>query len=83
MLEDSGYYCIDNLPATLLPQISSHLETTNPKETNIGKIAISIDSRSAALEALPYAIETLKKSGINVQVFFLESTVETLVKRFS
>jgi RNase adapter protein RapZ len=83
VLEDSGYYCIDNLPATLLPQISSHLETTNPKETNIGKIAISIDSRSAALEALPYAIETLKKSGINVQVLFLESTIETLVKRFS
>jgi RNase adapter protein RapZ len=78
VLEDSGYYCIDNLPATLLPQISSHLETTIQK-----KIAISIDSRSAALEALPYAIETLKKSGINVQVLFLESTVETLVKRFS
>jgi RNase adapter protein RapZ len=83
VLEDSGYYCIDNLPATLLPQISSHLETASPKETNIGKIAISIDSRSAALEALPHAIETLKKSGIKVQVLFLESTVETLVKRFS
>jgi RNase adapter protein RapZ len=78
VLEDSGYYCIDNLPATLLPQISQHLEASNQK-----KIAISIDSRSAALEALPHAIETLKKSGINVQVLFLESTVETLVKRFS
>ena len=66
VLEDSGYYCIDNLPATLLPQISSHLETTIQK-----KIAISIDSRSAALEALPYAIKTLKKSGINVQVLYL------------
>ncbi len=78
VLEDSGYYCIDNLPATLLPQISQHLEASNQK-----KIAISIDSRSAALEALPHAIETLKKSGIKVQVLFLESTVETLVKRFS
>jgi RNase adapter protein RapZ len=83
VLEDSGYYCIDNLPATLLPQISQHLEASSPKEAHIGKIAISIDSRSAALEALPHAIETLKKSGINVQVLFLESTVETLVKRFS
>lgn len=78
VLEDSGYYCIDNLPATLLPQISHHLDATNQT-----KVAISIDSRSAALEALPNAIEMLKSSNIDVQVLFLESTVETLVKRFS
>ena len=77
-LEDGGYYCIDNLPATLLPQISQHLGNTNHN-----KVAISIDSRSAALEALPHAIETLKSSGNQVQVLFLESTIETLVKRFS
>jgi UPF0042 nucleotide-binding protein len=78
VLEDSGFYCIDNLPATLLPQISHHLEATNQN-----RIAISIDSRSAALEALPNAIEMLKNSGISVQVLFLESSVEILVKRFS
>jgi RNase adapter protein RapZ len=78
VLEDSGYYCIDNLPATLLPQISHHLDATNQH-----KVAISIDSRSAALEALPNAIDMLKSSGISVQVLFLESSVETLVKRFS
>ncbi len=78
VLEDSGFYCIDNLPATLLPQISHHLETTHQN-----KVAISIDSRSAALEALPNAIEILKNSGISVQVLFLESSVEILVKRFS
>ena len=77
-LEDSGFYCIDNLPATLLPHISQHLNATNH-----GKIAISIDSRSAALEALPNAIETLKSDGNQVQLWFLESAVETLVKRFS
>jgi RNase adapter protein RapZ len=78
VLEDSGYYCIDNLPATLLPQISHHLDATNQH-----KVAISIDSRSAALEALPNAIEMLKNSGNSVEVLFLESSVETLVKRFS
>jgi RNase adapter protein RapZ len=77
-LEDSGYYCIDNLPATLLPQISQHLDASNQN-----KVAISIDSRTAAIEALPNAINMLKKSGILVQVLFLESTIETLVKRFS
>ena len=79
VLEDSGYYCIDNLPATLLPQISHHLGCQQIRH----KVAISIDSRSAALEALPNAIEMLKSSGISVQVLFLESSVETLVKRFS
>lgn len=78
VLEDSSFYCIDNLPATLLPHITQHLDATNHS-----KIAISIDSRSAALEALPQAIEALKASGNQVQVLFLESAVETLVKRFS
>jgi len=78
VLEDSGFYCIDNLPATLLPQISHHLDATNQK-----KVAISIDSRSAALETLPDVIDMLKTSGISVQVLFLESSVEILVKRFS
>ena len=83
VLEDSGYYCIDNLPATLLPQISHHLDVRNQDVANQNKVAISIDSRSAALEALPNAIEMLKSSGILVKVLFLESSVETLVKRFS
>lgn len=78
VLEDSGYYCIDNLPATLLPQISHHLDSVSQH-----KVAISIDSRSAALEALPNAVEMLKNSDISVEVLFLESSVETLVKRFS
>ena len=78
VLEDNNFYCIDNLPATLLPQITQHLNATNH-----GKIAISIDSRSAALEALPQAIESLKADGNQVQVLFLESAVGTLVKRFS
>ncbi len=78
VLEDSGYYCIDNLPATLLPQISHHLDSVSQH-----KVAISIDSRSAALEALPNAVEMLKNSDISVELLFLESSVETLVKRFS
>lgn len=77
-LEDSGYYCIDNLPATLLPQLSGHLGAASNE-----RVAISIDTRSAALEALPENIQQLRALGIDVQVLFLESNVETLVKRFS
>lgn len=77
-LEDSGFYCIDNLPATMLPLISHHVEASLYK-----KIAISIDCRSAALENLPSAIEHLKSSGNQVDILFLDSNVETLVQRFS
>lgn len=77
-LEDSGYYCIDNLPATMLPTISGHLDT-NDHEC----VAISIDSRSAAIETLPAHIAHLKSLNIDTQVLFLESNIETLVKRFS
>lgn len=77
-LEDTGYYCIDNLPATMLPHISEHLNTTDHE-----RVAISIDSRSAAIETLPAHIEQLRSQNINTQVLFLESNVETLVKRFS
>ncbi|HYN53757.1 MAG TPA: RNase adapter RapZ [Methylotenera sp.] len=77
-LEDSGYYCIDNLPATMLPQIVQHLHTSHQD-----RVAISIDSRSAEIETLPAHIEQLKSQNITIQVLFLESNVETLVKRFS
>ncbi|PPC84454.1 MAG: RNase adapter RapZ [Methylotenera sp.] len=76
-LEDSGYYCIDNLPATMLASIADHLDVDHKR------IAISIDSRSVAIETLPLHIEQLKSKNIDVQVLFLESNVETLVKRFS
>lgn len=77
-LEDSGYYCIDNLPATMLPQVSQHLTTTLHD-----RVAISIDSRSASIETLPTHITELRAKNIDVQVLFLESNIETLVKRFS
>src|SRR3546814_4838218 len=82
-LEDSGYYCIDNLPATLLPQISHHLGVNGSDGNGHQRVAISIDTRTAALETLPENIRQLKTQGIDVQVLFLESNVETLVKRFS
>jgi UPF0042 nucleotide-binding protein len=77
-LEDSGYYCVDNLPATLLPEISQHLGAVHHD-----RVAISIDTRTAALETLPENIQALKAQGIHVQLLFLDSNNETLVKRFS
>lgn len=78
-LEDSGYYCVDNLPAQMLAQMVEYLETAGQHKT-----AVSIDTRSAQLEDLPKQIGQLKSSGdTKVHVLFLESTTDTLVKRFS
>jgi UPF0042 nucleotide-binding protein len=77
-LEDSGYYCVDNLPAPLLPETVQHLDAAGR-----AKVAVSIDTRSTALELLPQSIKELKARGMEVQLLFLESGIETLVKRFS
>lgn len=77
-LEDTGYYCVDNLPASLLPATVDTLS-----QTAHTRVAVSIDARSSALESLPQTIRLLRARGLDVQVLFLESSLETLVKRFS
>ena len=77
-LEDCGYYCVDNLPPSLLPDTAQHLA-----EAGRQRVAVSIDTRSTALESLPQYISQLQAQQIDVQVLFLESSAETLVKRFS
>lgn len=83
MLEDSGFYCIDNLPASMLAQTAHHLDETLPAQEGAQKLAISVDSRSAALDTLPNAIAQLKQDGLQVHVLYLDSSLESLVKRFS
>ncbi|MCD4500020.1 RNase adapter RapZ [Chromobacterium vaccinii] len=78
-LEDSGFYCVDNLPATMLPEAMAMYADFGYKD-----IAISVDTRSGpTLGALPKVVESLKSQGIDVRLLFLEAKQETLVKRFS
>jgi UPF0042 nucleotide-binding protein len=79
VLEDSGYYCVDNLPAELL-----HVLTNNLKLAGVKKIAVSVDVRSGnSVLLLPQYIEKLKQLNVDVHVLFLDAKDETLVKRFS
>lgn len=79
VLEDSGYYCVDNLPAELL-----HVLTDNLKLAGVNKVAVSVDVRSGnSFLLLPQYIEKLKQQNIDVHVLFLDAKSETLVKRFS
>ena len=79
VLEDSAYYCVDNLPAKLLSGLVQFLA-----QEGYERIAVSIDVRSGAtLSELPGYLSQLKERGIEVHLIFLDSKTETLVKRFS
>ena len=78
VLEDGGYYCIDNLPANLLMETVDFLA-----EAGHDRAAVSIDARSAALPALPQHIEELKKRGVDTRVLYLEANSSSLLRRFS
>lgn len=79
VLEDAGYYCVDNLPATMLADAIKLYS-----EFGYQHIAISVDTRSApTLAALPQVLSQLKASGTDVRLLYLEATSEVLVKRFS
>ena len=79
VLEDSGYYYVDNLPARLLPQTIGYLAGAGRP-----RVAISVELRSAeALAELPRQIADFRERGHDVRMLFLEAKTDTLIKRFS
>jgi RNase adapter protein RapZ len=78
VLEDAGYYCVDNLPATLLLEVVDFLA-----DVGHDRAAISVDARSAALAALPEHIAALRGRGVDCRVLYLEAGTPTLLRRFS
>lgn len=82
-LEDLGYYCIDNLPASLLEPFAVQL--TQRVHPGLDKAAVSIDARNQLqdLEKLQDILATLPERGIQPDILFLEAQDATLLKRFS
>ena len=78
VLEDGGYYCVDNLPATLLLETIDFLE-----EAGHQRVAVSIDARSAALPSATEHLAVLKRRGVDCRVLYLEATDAALLRRFS
>jgi RNase adapter protein RapZ len=79
MLEDTGYFCVDNLPPALLRS----LVETRLKEGE-AMLAVATDARSAdSLTELGKDIQSLKDEGHDVKVFFLTASTESLITRFS
>ena len=78
-LEDSGFFCVDNLPPELLGDFVN-LE----RKQHMRKVAVAIDARSASgLPSLPKQLKALQASGVRLTPIFLEATTDALVRRFS
>ena len=83
VLEDNGFYCIDNLPAGLLPELAErallHTEVLQPQ------VAVSIDARNLPthLQRFPELLAEVRARHIQCDVLYLDADEETLLKRFS
>lgn len=83
VLEDCGFYCIDNLPANMLPDLVQrallHTELLHPQ------VAVSIDARNlvSQLQRFPEILRMLRDQHIECRVLYLDADDETLLKRYS
>ncbi len=79
LLEDIGYYCVDNLPLPFLRDVGAHLERAGYRD-----LAVSIDARSqAALAELPAILDGLHAAGHTIKVLYLTASEAALVQRYS
>jgi RNase adapter protein RapZ len=83
MLEDLDYYCVDNIPAGLLPMFISH--TVRSQEPTYSLTAVGVDARNRPQEiaSVPKLVDELKRSGVACEVIFLRADEEALLKRYS
>ena len=79
VLEDAGYYCVDNLPAPLLVELIGHLRMEGHDH-----VAVAADMRGgASIAALPPQLRQLESEGVAVRFVFLDARDEVLIQRFS
>lgn len=79
--EDSGYFCMDNVPPVLLPQV---IDVCLKSNESLKKLAVVIDARGGSFfEDLFVSIELIKEMNIKVRILFLEASEDALIRRFS
>jgi len=79
VLEDAGFFCVDNLPAELIAPLAGYALSCGER-----KVAISADARSReSLAHLPEIVANERVRGTDVRVIFLDATDESLVRRFA
>ncbi|MDX1516230.1 MAG: RNase adapter RapZ [Woeseiaceae bacterium] len=83
VLEDLGYYCIDNLPARLLKSAVEEVTSDEGQEQSLVAVGIDARNRRKDLETLPKLIPQFREQGIVTDVLFLLADEEILLKRYS
>ena len=83
VLEDLGYYCIDNMPAALLK--AAVTEVTQQTDLPETRIAVGVDARNrqSDLDALPGLIDELQTDDVSTELLYLQASDEILLQRFS
>jgi UPF0042 nucleotide-binding protein len=81
VLEDLGFYCIDNLPVALIPRF---VELWESSREEVRRVALGIDVRERHfLDEAPRVFEELRGGGVALEVLYLEANEDVLVRRFS
>jgi UPF0042 nucleotide-binding protein len=81
VLEDLGFYCIDNLPVVLTPKF---IELCQNSEEEIMRVALGIDLRERGFLAdYPAVIDAIRRAGHHVEILYLDAADDVLVRRFS
>lgn len=83
VLEDLGYYCIDNLPASLLKAAVEEVTEGEGKKYSLVAVGIDARNRRRDLKALPKLIGEFRQRDIKTDVLFLQADNENLLKRYS
>lgn len=80
MLEDAGFYCVDNLPVAL---IGTFTELIMLPQSDITKVALGVDVRSdRSFSQINDALSNLKRSGTECEILFMDASDEVLIKRY-
>jgi len=83
VLEDLGYYCIDNIPAALLKSAVHEVHSGEGPAAELLAVGVDARNRPQDLEALPGLIDDLRELGVRTDIVFLHASDEVLLQRYS
>ena len=80
MLEDAGFYCVDNLPVSLVEKFAELVSMPN---SEVGKVVLGLDVRSdQSFEDATKVLENLRAAGYKIEILFMDAEDEVLIKRY-
>jgi len=83
VLEDLGYYCVDNMPAALLGAVVDEVQSGSDQAATLMAVGVDARNRAKDLDALPKHIADLRAGGLQTDLIFLQSDDDELMKRYS